>query len=300
MPAESEVDVGIEGVRALLKSLPRPTNWVERRERIDTVASAYGVAEDIRFEPVSIGSCDAEWSLAPRSDMSRVLLYFHGGGYCSGSIRSHRGMVAEAGRAARARTLALAYRLAPEHPFPAALDDAVVAYEFLLGEGYAADKIAIGGDSAGGGLTLATMIRLRERGRPLPACAWLVSPWVNLDMTGASIDSKDADDPLIHRGYLQELASAYRSGADAKNPLISPVHADLRDLPPMLVQVGSAETLLDDAVAITERLGEADRRVTLEIWPRMIHAWHLWSPRVAEGRGALASAGRFIGGNFAG
>jgi monoterpene epsilon-lactone hydrolase len=293
-------DSGIGGVRALLKSLPRPTSWAERRERIDTVASAYGVAPDIAFEAVEIGSCDAEWSLAPGSAGDRVLLYFHGGGYCSGSIHSHRGMVSEAGRAARARTLALAYRLAPEHPFPAALEDAVAAYEFLLGEGYAADSIAVGGDSAGGGLTLAMLVRLREAGRPLPACAWLVSPWVDLEMTGASIDSKDAEDPLIHRAYLQDLANAYRGVADAKNPEISPVHADLGGLPPVLVQVGSAETLLDDAVAIVERMGQADGRVTLEIWPRMIHAWHLWSPRLAEGRDALASAGRFLDGNFAG
>jgi monoterpene epsilon-lactone hydrolase len=293
-------DSGIDGVRALLKSLPRPTNWAERRERIDTVASAYGVAADIAFEPVKIASCDAEWSLAPGSGADRVLLYFHGGGYCSGSIRSHRGMVSEAGRAAKARTLALAYRLAPEHPFPAALEDGVAAYEFLLSKGCAADRIAVGGDSAGGGLALAMLIRLREAGRPLPACAWLVSPWVDLEMAGASMDSKDADDPLIHRTYLQELANAYRGTQPANNPEISPVHADLGGLPPVLVQVGSAETLLDDAVAIVERLGEADCRVTLEIWPRMIHAWHLWSPRLAEGRDALASAGRFMDGNFAG
>ena len=200
----------IDGVRALLSSLPRPTSLAERRERLDTVASAYGTASDIAFEPVRIGTCEAEWSLAPDSDPHRVLLYFHGGGYCSGSIRSHRGMVSEIGRAAKVRTLALGYRLAPEHPFPAALEDAVAAVEYLLAMGIPAERIAIGGDSAGGGLTLATMIRLREAGRRLPACAWLVSPWVDLEMTGASIDTKDADDPLIHRAYLQELASAYR------------------------------------------------------------------------------------------
>jgi monoterpene epsilon-lactone hydrolase len=284
----------IEAVRALLKSLPRPTNWAERRERIDAVASAYGVAPDIVFEPARIGACDAEWSIAPGSDPGRILLYLHGGGYCSGSIRSHRGMVSETGRAAGVRTLALAYRLAPEHPFPAALDDTTAAIEYLLATGIPADRIAIGGDSAGGGLTLATLVRLRDAGRPLPACAWLVSPWVDLQMTGASIDTKDADDPLIHRGYLEELASAYCSGESPRNPLISPVQADLRGLPPTLVQVGSAETLLDDAVAIVERFGEADIATTLEIWPRMIHAWHLWSARLTAGRQAIASAGAYI------
>jgi len=284
----------IDGVRALLSSLPRPTSLAERRERLDTVASAYGTASDIAFEPVRIGTCEAEWSLAPDSDPDRVLLYFHGGGYCSGSIRSHRGMVSEIGRAAKVRTLALGYSLAPEHPFPAALEDAVAAFEYLLAMGIPSERIAIGGDSAGGGLTLATMIRLREAGRSLPACAWLVSPWVDLEMSGASIDTKDADDPLIHRAYLQELASAYCGKESPRNPLISPLYADLGGLPPILVQVGSAETLLDDAVAIVERLGEADRRVTLEIWPRMIHAWHLWSARLTAGQQAIASAGAYI------
>jgi monoterpene epsilon-lactone hydrolase len=284
----------IDGVRDLLKSLPRPANLAERRERMESIAAAYGYSKDIAFEQTRIGHCDAEWSLAPGSGANRVLLYFHGGGYCSGSIRSHRGMVSEAGRAAKVRTLALAYRLAPENPFPAALEDATAAYEFLLAQGCAADRIAIGGDSAGGGLALATMVGLRDTGRPLPACAWLVSPWVDLEMTGASIDTKDADDPLIHRAYLQELANAYCGTESPRNPLISPLHADLSGLPPILVQVGSAETLLDDAVAIVERLGEADRRVTLEIWPRMIHAWPLWSPRLTDGREATASAGAFI------
>lgn len=284
----------IDEVRALLKSLPRPTNWTERRERLDTVASAYGVAPDIAFEQVRIGQCEAEWSLAPGSDPGRVLLYLHGGGYCSGSIRSHRGVVSETGRAARVRTLALGYRLAPEHPFPAALEDAVAAVEHLLATGIPSGRIAIGGDSAGGGLTLATLIRLRDAGRPLPACAWLVSPWVDLEMTGASIDTKDADDPLIHRAYLQELAKAYCGGESPRHPSISPLHANLRGLPPALVQVGSAETLLDDAAAIVEHFGEADVSVTLEIWPRMIHAWHLWSARLTAGRQAIASAGAYI------
>ena len=285
----------IDGVRKLLESLPRPANLAERRVRLDTIASADGVAADIRFEPVAIGSREAEWSLAPGSDPSRVLLFLHGGGYCSGSIRSHRGMVAEAGRAARVRTLALGYRLAPENPFPAALDDALAAIAFLAGQGVAADRIAIGGDSAGGGLSLAVMTRLREAAKPLPACAWLVSPWVDLEMTGASIDAKATVDPLIHREYLQELAANYLHGQNPRNPLVSPLHADLAGLPPMLIQVGSAETLLDDAVRIAGRLGAADVATSLEIWPHMIHAWHLWSARLTSGRQALASAGAFIG-----
>ncbi|MFI0843830.1 alpha/beta hydrolase [Mesorhizobium sp. IMUNJ 23232] len=284
----------IDLVRALLTSQPRPASLAERRERLDAVASAYGVAPDIRFEPVSVGGCEAEWSLALGSDPSKVLFYFHGGGYCSGSIKSHRGMVGETGRAAKIRTLALAYRLAPENPFPAALDDATAAFEFLLAQGIDPNRIAIGGDSAGGGLSLALMQRLRDAKKPLPAAAWLVSPWVDLQMTGATIDSKAAIDPLIHRDYLEQLTANYLAGHDPRDPLVSPLHADLSGLPPVLVQVGSAETLLDDAVRIAGKLGASDVPTRLEVWPHMIHAWHLWSAKLTAGRQATQSAGRFI------
>ena len=284
----------IDAVRALLQSRPRPSSLAERRQRLDLVAAADPIAPDIQFKPQMIGMLEAEWSLAPGSDTTKTLLFFHGGGYCSGSIQSHRRMVAETGRAARVRTLALGYRLAPESPFPAALDDGLAAFEFLLAQGIPAASIAIGGDSAGGGLTLATMIRLREAGKPLPGCAWLVSPWVDLEMTGASMDEKDAVDPLIYRDYLEELADAYLGGTSAREPLASPLHADLAGLPPILIQVGSAETLLDDAVRIARRLGAVNVATSLEIWPHMIHAWHLWAARLISGRMAIASAGAFI------
>jgi len=268
--------------------------WTERRERLDAIAQASPVESDIKLEPVDAGGVPAEWSLAPGSDPTKVLMFLHGGGYCSGSIASHRGMVTRVGRAAGVRTLALNFRLAPEHPFPAALTDALAAYRFLLAQGIAPRHIAIGGDSAGGGLTLATMLSLRDAGKPLPGCAWLVSPWTDLAMTGASLADKADVDPLIQRVYLEELASAYLAGADAKAPLVSPLYADLSGLPPLLVQVGSAETLLDDAVRTVRRAGAADVPVSLEVWPHMIHAWHVWNARLEAGREALAHAGAFI------
>jgi acetyl esterase/lipase len=288
-------NVEIDAVRALLSAKPRPVGWAERRERIDEVGSVWPVAGDVTLESVDLGGLPGEWSIAPGSDPSRVLLFFHGGGYCSGSILSHRRMVTEAGRAAGARTLAVAYSLAPEHPFPAAYDDALAAWSFLREQGVAANRIAVGGDSAGGGLTVALINRLRDAGESGPACAWLASPWTDLTMSGESLATKDAADPLIHKGYLEELANAYvPSGMDRRDPRVSPLYADMKGFPPTLIQVGSNETLLSDAVKFAAAAGAADVSVTLEIWPRMIHAWALWNARLADGRAALARAGAFV------
>jgi epsilon-lactone hydrolase len=285
----------IGAVRTLLTSKPRPQGWTERRARLDEVGSIWPVAADVKLTDVDLGGVGGEWSMAPGSDQARVLIYFHGGGYCSGSIRSHRRLVSEAGRAAGIRTLAVGYRLAPEHPFPAAFDDALTAWRFVRRQGIGAARIAVGGDSAGGGLTAALINRLREAGEEQPACAWLVSPWTDLTMSGATLSSKDAVDPLIHKPYLEELAGAYLPAAiDRKDPRVSPLYADLRGFPPTLIQIGSDETLLDDSVRFAAAAGKADVALTLEIWPHMIHAWHLWNAHLEDGRRALASAGAFM------
>ena len=288
-------DSEIAAVRALLSAKPRPVGWAERRQRVDEVGSVWPVAADITCETVDVDGVPGEWSIAPGSDSARVLMFFHGGGYCSGSILSHRRMVTEAGRAGRVRTLAVGYRLAPEHAFPAALEDATTAWRFLRKQGIAAKHIAIGGDSAGGGLTVALLNRLREAGEELPACGWLVSPWTDLTMSGATFAAKDSVDPLIHKDYLQELADAYLpAGMNPKDPRASVLFADLKGLPPLLIQVGSDETLLDDATRFAAAAGAADVFVALEIWPHMIHAWPLWNARLAPGRRALESAGAFL------
>jgi epsilon-lactone hydrolase len=285
----------IAAIRDLLSSKPRPVGWADRRQRLDEVGTIWPAAADVTLSAVDLHSIPGEWSIVPESDASCVLLYFHGGGYCSGSILSHRRLVTEAGRAARMRTLAVGYRLAPEHPFPAALDDALRAWRFLREQGLQASRIAIGGDSAGGGVTLALIGRLIELGEALPACAWLLSPWTDLTMSGATLVSKDAVDPLIHKGYLEELAGAYLpAGIDRADPRVSPLYADLKGFPPLLIQVGSAETLLDDAVRLTAAAGAANVPVTLQVWPHMIHAWPLWNAHLDAGRRALASAGSFV------
>lgn len=284
----------IDAIRALLTAKARPVGWAQRRERLDEIGSVWPVADDIALTSVDLGGVPGEWSLAPDSDASRVLMFFHGGGYCSGSIKSHRRMVTEAGRAARMRTLAVGYRLAPEHPFPAALDDAMTTWRYLRRQAYLPSQIAISGDSAGGNLSAVLINTLRQQGEH-PACAWLTSPWTDLTMSGNSLATKDAVDPIIHKGYLGELADAFVPSGIARNdPRISPLFADLRGFPPALVQVGSHETLLDDAVRLAAALGAADVDVTLEVWPEMIHAWPLWNAHLEPGRRALAQAGAFI------
>ncbi|MCJ8143198.1 alpha/beta hydrolase [Ancylobacter sp. A5.8] len=288
------MDSDIDDLKTLFTAKPRPTSWAERRARMDEICAIDPPPADIVFTPFAIGGIPAEWSLAPERDAARVLLYFHGGGYCAGSIGSHRAMVGGVGKLAGIRTLAIDYRLAPEHPYPAALEDALAAWRFLGEQGYTPQSIAIGGDSAGGNLTLALLLRLQALGEPLPAAAWLVSPWLDLQMTGATLDSKADIDPLISRDYLTGLATAFLAGHDPADPAVSPLYADFTGLPPVLIQVGSSETLLDDAVRVAGALGAAEVHATLEIWPRMIHAWMLWSGRLADGQAASARAGEWL------
>ena len=255
----------IDAIRALLGAKPRPVGWHERRQRIEEVGAHWPVAPDIELQSVELDGVPGEWSIAPGSDEACVLMFFHGGGYCSGSLVSHRRMVTEAGRAAGMRTLAVDYRLAPEHPFPAALEDALTAWRWLRRHGIASHHMAVGGDSAGGGLSVALVNALLAAGQEAPACVWLVSPWTDLTLSGATLQTKDAVDPLIRKSYLAELAEAYvPTGMDRRDPRVSPLFADLGSLPPTLVQVGSEETLLADATRFTEAAGAARASVTLE------------------------------------
>jgi acetyl esterase/lipase len=299
MELESADKAEIAELRAMLAQRPRPVGWAARRARLDEIGTIFPMAEDVKVTPIDLAGVGGEWSSVPGSDSSHVLMFLHGGGYCGGSLASHRRMIAEAGRAAGTRTLAVDYRRAPEQPFPAALDDALVAWRALRGLGTTPSRIALGGDSAGGGLALALVAALLAAGEELPACLWLISPWTDLTLSGSTLVSKDAVDPIIRRDYLAELAGAYvPAGMDRKDPRLSPLFADCRGFPPMMIQVGSAETLLDDAARLAATAGTADVAVTLEVWPHMIHAWPLWSARLNAGRRALAVAGRFIRGHF--
>ncbi len=244
--------------------------------------------------PVDAGGVSAEWSAADGTDQDKVILYVHGGGYVMGSAGSHRDMTGRLSQAAGARVLSLNYRLAPEHPFPAPVDDAVAAYRWLLGQGIQASNIAIAGDSAGGGLALAALLAVRDAGEPMPAAGIGISPWVDMEGTGESMATRAAVDPVVQKEGLLEMAKLYLGGADPKDPLAAPLHANLAGLPPLLIQVGDAETLLDDSTRITERARKADVDVTLKVWDEMPHVWHLFAPILPEGQQAIEEIGAFF------
>jgi len=252
------------------------------------------VARDVSIEPATANGVRAEWTSTPGARSDRALLYVHGGGYVIGSLDSHRHLVAEAGRAAGCWALALDYRLAPEHPFPAAVEDAVAGYRYLLARGIQPGRIALGGDSAGGGLVVAAMLAIRDAGLPQPGCGWCISPWVDMEMLGGTMTSKSAADPMVQKEGVAEMAKLYLAGADPRSPLAAPIYADLKGLAPLLIQVGAAETLLDDAIRLAQVAGAADVRVDLQIWPEMVHVWHLFYPELKEGRRAIETGGAVV------
>ena len=266
----------------------------EQRVAMDAVAAQFKVAEDVRYEPVDAGGVPGEWIAAPGAEPERVIYYLHGGGYVMGSISTHRELISRLSRAARARALAIDYRLAPEHPFPAAVEDATTAYRWLLSTGVDAAQTVIAGDSAGGGLTVATLVALRDAGEPLPAAAVCLSPWVDLEGLGESMTTKAAVDPMVSRDGLDKIARAYLGDADPRTPLAAPLHADLTGLPPLLIHVGTAETLLDDAIRLAERAKSAGVKVVLEPWDDMIHVWQLFASMLPEGQQAIDRIGEFI------
>ena len=266
----------------------------EMRTGMEAMAGAAVIPADVKREKVSAGGVPAEWVVAENADPDRVILYLHGGGYVIGSINTHRELGSRLSRAAAARVLLIDYRLAPEHPHPAAVDDAVAAYRWLLSQGVNPSRMAIGGDSAGGGLTVATLVAVRDAGLPLPAAGVCLSPWVDLEGIGESMTTKAAADPMVQRDGLLKMAAAYLAGQNPRTPLASPLYADLSGLPPLLIQVGTAETLLDDSTRLAERARKSGVQVTLEPWEDMIHVWQAFASLLPEGRQAIDRIGEFV------
>jgi acetyl esterase/lipase len=252
--------------------------------------------EGTQNRPVVANGVQSEWVIGSGVDTHRVVLFLHGGAYVMGSLNTHRALVARLSTSSNARALSVAYRLAPEHPFPAAVDDAVSAYRWLRLQGVSANQIAIAGDSAGGGLAAATLVALREAGEALPGCGVLLSPWTDLAGTGESLITKAEVDPII-QGLgtgVSAPAAAYLAGADPTNPLASPLYADLRGLPPLLIVVGSDEILLDDSTRLAMRAREAGVDVTLDVWEDMWHVFPFSAPAVPESQEAIRRVGTFI------
>jgi acetyl esterase/lipase len=265
-----------------------------QRRVIDPPRPVTKPMREVDMRPVDAGGVSAEWFSQPDSDPESVILYFHGGGYSTGSINSHRDFLARLCIASRMRVLAADYRLAPEHPFPAQLEDSHRVYLWLLEtQGIHPERVVLGGESAGAGLTLSTLVSLRDAGLPLPAGGVLISGWFDLDSRSTSMQFNSHYD-FVTRVGIRTMAKRFAPASEHKNPLVSPVHADMAGLPPLLIQVGAAETLLDDNLRVAEAARAAGVDVRLEVWPDMIHAWHVFAPMLEEGRRAICRIGDFV------
>lgn len=277
---------------------PGDVDLETRRRGMDDMAPP--APDDISVTPVDAAGVPADWVCAPGADPDRRLLYLHGGGYVLGSRISHRRLASDVSRAGGCAVLIIDYRLAPETPFPGAVDDALAALRWLRMHGPAgpgnATALYVAGDSAGGGLALATLIAARDAGAPLPNAAMTLSAWTDLAATGASIETRAEADPLISGGPepLIEMARNYLGAADAATPLASPLYADLRGLPPLLMQVGDDEVLLDDTLRVAERARAQGVDVTLHVALGAFHVYPLFAPDAPESRAALAQIGAFV------
>lgn len=286
-------------IRAILKQYVYPMfagnpSLGELREFLESLSGQGQLPPDTRVEKTTVGRMTAEWVSGQNAEEGRVILLVHGGAYALGSCNSHRDLAARIAIASSARALVVEYRLAPENPFPAGLEDAISAYRWLLERGTKPENIVIVGDSAGGGLTLATLLSLRDAGDPLPAGAVLLSPWTDLAMSGESHTSRAELDPVLNKGTMPQFIGYYLGDRDPKTPLASPLYADLHGLPPLYIHVGDDEILLDDSRMLAERARAAGVDVSLEVWEGMWHVFHSSASQVPEGTQAIEKIGAFV------
>ena len=289
--------------RIIRRTLQRVTSTIstrlsiqEQRTRLDELSRrSIRVPKGVTVQTVQVSGIHAQWIEPTGVDPRKVILYLHGGGYCICSLDTHRGLAARLALASQTRVLIIDYRLAPENPFPAALEDAQTAYNWLLTQGITAEQISIGGDSAGGGLTVATAVNLRDAGQKLPAALFLLSPWTDLTFSGESHQTRKKIDPIFggEDGGLN-FAPAYLAGQDPTNPLISPLFADLQGLPPTLIHVGSDEILLDDSTRLEEKMKAAGVESHLQVWEGMWHVFQVFAPYIPEAQLSIDRVGQFI------
>lgn len=251
----------------------------------------YPKPDDITWEKVDAAGTPAIWVSPDNAEPDRVVVYLHGGGYSTGTVEEYLALASHLARATRARVLAVDYRLAPEHPFPAAIEDALAAYGFVRSSGHHPEQIALAGDSSGGGLVLGTLLELRERGDAMPRTAICLCPWTDLTLSGASLQANADHDPMVRPSTLTLMAQAYLGERDRRTPTASPLFADLTGLPPLLVQTGSSELLADDATRLAERAEAAGVDVTLQAWEDTFHVWHSYADHLPEAQDALGQIG---------
>lgn len=292
--SQRQLDTVIQDIQGCFGAWNTGTSLSQMREEWDALFSMHPSGIGATRQIVDAGGVRAEWIVAPGASDERVVMYVHGGGYVFGSPRSHGALAEQLSHDAQASVLFVDYRLAPEHPFPAAIEDALGAYRWLLAQGHSPKRIAIAGDSAGGGLSLSTMVSLKEASLPQPACSVLMSPWVDLECSGETLISKAAEDPYVQRDMLAQLVGMYLPKGNVRDPLASPLFADLSGLPPTLIQVGSRETLLDDAVRVAGNARRAGVTVELDICQGMIHVFQLFCVRLDEGRAAVERLGAHV------
>jgi epsilon-lactone hydrolase len=291
--ALAPIDTVIARVRSAYGRWGRTTTVEQMRSDWDALFS--GDAFEATVQPVSAGGVDCEWIAAPGSRDDRVVVYFHGGGFRIGSVRSHRALMAALSAASGCRVLGVEYRRAPEHRFPAPVDDGLAVYAWLREQGIAAGRIAFAGDSAGAGLALSALLSLRDQAKSMPVAAVLMSAWTDLSASGDSYRSRAEADPIHQRPMILAMARGYLGeGVDARDPIASPLFADLHGLPPLLLQVGDRETVLDDSRAFAAKAKDAGVDVKLEVWDDMIHVFQQFPAELVEARRAVASLGAFL------
>jgi monoterpene epsilon-lactone hydrolase len=286
--------LGIFHLRKLFKKTSPELDVAQERDEAEAFSRTFKPIGKVIRMPVDAGGVPAEWVLPEGEYLKQVILFAHGGSYHSGSITSHFPLTANLAVSTKMRLLNVGYRLAPEHPFPAALEDVQAAYQWLLAEGISSRQVILAGDSAGGGLILALLVALRDASDPLPAAAVCLSPWTDLTCSGESWQINGRRDVLLDREYLLKSAKLYTAAEDPHHPLISPLFADLHGLPPILIQVGSHEALLSDSTELTKRAQAAGVNVTLEVWEQMQHEWQYVASVLPEGRQALANIEKFL------
>ena len=280
-------------IRDLVASKPIPREIKANRAFLD--AGARPLIEGVKGTLVNANGVTAEMQIPEGAASDAVILYFHGGGYVGGSIASHRNLTGNLALASRCKLLSVEYRLAPENPHPAAVEDAINSYKWLLSKGYDPTKIAISGDSAGGGLAIAAQLKIRDEGLPLPAASAPISPWIDMGLSGDTMSSRQSRDPLIRLDLIREFKSQFLGPNDNSNdPYASPLQADLSGLPPMLIHVGDDEMLLSDSERLAEKASAAGVSVTLEVWPEMIHVWHTFVGLFPEAQDGINRIAEFF------